>query len=306
MPRSPLERASIKIGAVINDASGTLSPRQAENRLEEIKRHLKARVSHGCLAIVPGGQVRREIERLRDLGVNVLIVGGGDGTISTAASLLADTEIALAVLALGTKNHFARDLGIPTGPVEAIGLLDQLNVQQIDLGEVNGHLFINNATLGLYPKIVEQREEKRQKPGWRKWSAQIAAALIVLWRIPKIRLTVEEKDGRTGYKTPFLFVGNNEYQGRLMFDSHRSTLSGGNLWLCAAHASGMMSLLHMAWQLRTRGIQGIVNIETRFLKEVTIYSMRRRERVAVDGENLKIETPLRFNIRRKSLRVVVP
>ncbi|MEX0780550.1 MAG: diacylglycerol kinase family protein [Balneolales bacterium] len=289
---------------MINPESGTLSPQRNKERLEEIKRHLKGRVSEGYLLTTSGGDVKQKIERLINMGVDVLIVGGGDGTISTAASLLIDSEIVLAVLALGTKNHFAQDLGIPKDLGEAIKLLEEMNVHQIDVGDVNGHVFVNNATLGLYPKIVEERDSRRKKHGWRKWKAQIAAAFIVVWRFPKIRLSVEYNGDRIGYKSPFLFIGNNEYEGRLMFDSHRATLSGGYLWLCTGHASGVWSLLRMAWQLRLKGIEGIKNIETNLITDVKVYSMRRRETVAIDGENLKLETPLRFSIRKNILRVV--
>jgi diacylglycerol kinase family enzyme len=103
----------MKIGAVINATAGTLSPEAAEQRLQQIKAHLEARLEPGWLAVVPGQQVATEIERLKARGLEVLVIGGGDGSIGTAAQALADTGIALAVLALGTRNHFARDLGVP-------------------------------------------------------------------------------------------------------------------------------------------------------------------------------------------------
>lgn len=295
-----------KIGAVINNASGTLSPTETRERLEEIKQKLEMRVDPGFLAIVPGSQIGTEVERLKGLGIDLLVIGGGDGTVSTAARIIGDTDITLAVLALGTRNHFARDLGIPLEPLEAISLLDNMQVKQIDLGEVNGHRFINNATIGLYPQIVKEREEKTQKHGWRKWRAQIAATLTVLQRLPRMRMTVEGKDFRTRLFTPFLFVGNNEYQGIITFDSLRPTINGGNLWLCMARSSGIRSLLLMAWQLSVEGIREAEDLETRLLPEVTISPWRRRVTVAIDGEVYKLAAPLRFNIRKNSLRVAVP
>ncbi|MEX0928197.1 MAG: diacylglycerol kinase family protein [Balneolales bacterium] len=296
----------IKIGAVINEASGILPPDQARERLEEIRRYLEKWVSPDCLAFVSGAQVRSEVERLISLNINVLVMGGGDGTISTAARLLCDSQIALAVVGLGTQNNFARDLGVSMKPVEAIGLLNKMNVQCIDLGEVNGHLFINNATIGLYPQIVEERERRTKKRGWRKWRAQIAAALIVLWRVPSQKLKVTGLGDQNNDPTPFLFVGNNEYQGGFASDSKRPALSGGCLWLCKACATGRWGLLRMAWHLRMRGIGGIQDIETLLVKEATVHSRRRKLTVAVDGENRKLHTPLRFRSRPKSLRVVVP
>lgn len=296
----------LKIGAVINDASGTLSPEEAEKRLEEIKAHLGERVCPGCLSVVPGARIEEEIKRLKDQGVDVLVIGGGDGTVSTAAKLLKDTDIRMAVLGIGTRNHFARDLGIPLEPVEAIRLLDRMRVHQIDLGEVNGHTFINNATLGLYPKIVKEREERTEKHGWQKWRAHLVATLTVLRRLPRMRLTVEDENYKVSRFTPFLFVGNNEYREIINSGSSRSSLDGGMLWLCMAHVSGIRSLLRMTWQLIVRDIKSTENLEIRLVRTVAVYSRRRRLTVAIDGETVKLATPLQFNIRKKCLQVVVP
>jgi len=239
----------MKIGAVINATAGTLSPAAAEQRLQKIREHLEARVEPGWLAVVPGQQVATEIERLKARGLEVLVIGGGDGSISTAAQALADTDIALAVLALGTKNHFARDLGVPLEPVAAIGLLDRMRVHMVDLGEVNGHVFINNAALGLYPRLVAEREQTMRTRRWQKWQAEIAAVLSVLRRIRHMKLVIEKEHDQTAYRTPFVFVGNNEYTGGIMADSKRPSLSDGHLWFCTAHAQGVWGMLRMAWQL---------------------------------------------------------
>lgn len=296
----------LKIGAVLNNASGTLSPEEAKNRLEEIMRHLEKRVCPGCLSVVSGSRIGQEVERLKNQGIDVLIIGGGDGSISTAAKILKDTGIRLAVLGIGTRNHFARDLGIPLDPMEAIRLLDRMQVQQIDLGEVNGHTFINNATVGLYPRLVKEREERTKKHGWKKWRAQMVAALIVLWKLPRMRLMVKAEQFQVSRIMPFLFVGNNEYDGLINSDSSRSSLSDGRLWLCMTRSSGPLSLLRMVWQLSLGGIQSADNLETRLVTAATVHSWKKRITVAIDGENHKLTTPLQFGIRKKSLQVVVP
>ena len=296
----------MRIGAVINATAGTLSPEAAEQRLQQIKAHLEARVEPGWLAVVPGQQVAPEIERLKARGLEVLVIGGGDGSISTAAQAVADTGVALAVLALGTKNHFARDLGVPLEPLAAIGLLDRMQVHAVDLGEVNGHVFINNAALGLYPRLVAQREQTMRTRRWHKWLAEIAAVLSVLRRIRHMKLVIEEGHDQTAYRTPFVFVGNNEYTGGILADSKRPSLSDGHLWFCTARAQGVWALLRMAWQLGAGGIDRIEELETRRLPAVTIHTRGRRAVVALDGENRTLEAPLRFRIRRQSLRVVGP
>jgi len=295
----------MKIGAVINNASGVLTPEQNEKRLTQIKTHLNGRVSPDNLAIVPGNQIRIELKRILNDGIDVLIIGGGDGTVSSAANLVINKEISLLVLALGTKNNFARDAAIPLDPLEAIDLLDRMHVQQIDAGEVNGHIFINNATLGLYPKIVKERE-KTEKQGWRKWWAKIVATIRVIKRIPRMRMSVEGEQISSTLFTPFLFVGNNEYKEIMNSDFFRPSLSEGKLWLCIARSYGLGSLLLMAWHLTVKGIKGAENLEAHLLEKATVNTWKKNVTAAIDGENYKLITPLRFKIHPKSLRVVVP
>jgi len=296
----------MRIGAVINNTSGTLSPEEAEKRLENIRLFLEKRVAADCLAIVPGKQVKSEIERIIGKGIDVLVAGGGDGTISTAAQYVVDTDIALLPLALGTMNNFVRDAGIPSHPIDALHLLDQMKVEVFDSGEVNGNKFINNATIGLYPEIVEEREEKTDIHGWPKWKAKILAVLVVTRKLPLLRMTIEGEFYRKKLFTPFLFVGNNEYENVFKSDFYRPSLKNGKLWVCMARSPRIWALFVMAWQLGIRGIKGTENLETRLFTNVKVKPRKRRVRVAIDGEIHKLYTPLRFKILKKSLRLVVP
>lgn len=306
--RVPSERTGLtmKIGAVINRASGTRSPRQMEELVKEIRQYLEPHVAPGYMAFVSGKEVRREINRLKDKQTDLIFTGGGDGTVSTAAELLSNTEIVLAVIPLGTRNNFAGDLEIPEQPEEAIRLLDRMKVEQIDIGNVNGHTFINNATLGLYPEIVEKREETIRKSGWKKWPAHMTAALNVLRWLPQMRLTVRSEQQQSYRMIPFLFVGNNEYRGSIVDESHRPSLSTGKLWFCMPYTPGFFSLLRTAWQLIRRGFNNIDNLETQLVTDLTVYSGRRALKVALDGENHRLTPPLQFTIQPKSLRVLVP
>ena len=98
-----------------------------------------------------------------------IIAGGGDGTISSVAGVLAGTGRILGVLPLGTLNHFAKDLQIPLDIEGALNTIVASNIMQVDVGEVNGRFFLNNSSLGLYPRIVRERE-KQQRLGWGKWT----------------------------------------------------------------------------------------------------------------------------------------
>lgn len=304
--KNHLNRSKMRIGAVINKSSGELSPEEAKDRLESIKQNLKNRVADGCLSVVEGSEVENEVKRLLSLEIDLLVIGGGDGTVSTGARHVADTDIPLLILALGTKNNFVRDAGIPEDPKNAILLLDQLRTKKLDVGEVNGHIFINNATLGLYPNLVREREEKTNKHGWSKWRAKIVAVIIVLWRLPLLRMTVESNEFRIKLFTPFLFVGNNKYEKITTSEANRPSLDKGKLWLCMAQSPRFWELLKMAWQLSFNSLKETENLDMHLLTSVQVKPRKHNVTVAVDGENFKMKTPLHFKIRNRSLRIIIP
>lgn len=142
----------------------------------------------------------------------VLAAAGGDGTISAVAALVRGTGTALGVMPFGTLNHFAKDLGIPLEPVEAARVIAGGRRKAVDLGEVNGRIFINNASLGLYPGMVRERERQQRRLRRSKRHAMMWATLAVLNRPPLLDLRLELDDKVQDCRAPFVFVGNNAYQ----------------------------------------------------------------------------------------------
>src|SRR4029079_14151203 len=127
---------------------------------------------------------------IAERGDELLVVGGGDGTISAAASALVGTDTRLGILPLGTLNHFARDLGIPTDLDEAAQLIARGHVRRVDVGEMNGRIFINNSAIGLYPLMVVDRDLQRRRLGRSKRVAMLVASLRTLARGQPPRLAV--------------------------------------------------------------------------------------------------------------------
>ena len=121
----------------------------------------------------------------------VIVAGGGDGTINQVASRLLDSEVSLGVLPMGTLNHFAKDMGIPLELDQAIAVIATSRARLIDVGEVNGRLFLNNSSIGLYPDVVHEREHQQQRLGRGKWLAFGSACVSALRRFPflRVRLT---------------------------------------------------------------------------------------------------------------------
>jgi diacylglycerol kinase family enzyme len=144
-------------------------------------------------------------------GDDAVVAAGGDGTVSTVAGALAGTDTAFGVLPLGTLNHFARDVGVPSDFEQAVRVIAAGRVRVVDVGEVNGHAFVNNSSIGLYPQMVRRRDAQPQRLGRGNWSAMLFAAIAVFRRFPLLSVRIRGDDVAVAMRAPFVFVGNNAY-----------------------------------------------------------------------------------------------
>jgi diacylglycerol kinase family enzyme len=246
------------------------------------------------------GAVRRAL----DSGATVVAAGGGDGTVSTVAGALLDTGVPLGVLPLGTLNHFAKDLGLPVDLEQAVTVIASGRRLSVDVGEVNGRAFINNASIGIYPDIVVEREALRAS-GYRKWPAFVIATGKVLRRFPGVVVRVSTDEATETFRTPFLFVANNEYQVDGISLGRRTRLDQARLYAYVAprqHARDMPKLAVSAILGRATRHPSLRAVATSELDVDT--PGRRMLRVALDGEVIYMPTPLRFRVRPGALDVM--
>jgi diacylglycerol kinase family enzyme len=272
------------------------------------------RLSEQCAAqaveldvqIVEGGGLGEAARRAVDHGSSTVVAGGGDGTVSSVAGVLAGTETTLGVLPLGTLNHFARDLAIPASLDLAIATIMGGQVKRVDVGEVNNRVFINNSSVGLYPRLVWEREQ-RQKQGRRKWTAMTAAAWAVWRHYRRVSVSVQPGDRPPVLvRTPFVFVGNNPYQLAGLEFGSRAALDTGRLHVCMApelSAAGVLGVLGATLAGRLVSFERFESLE---VSDLTVGARRPRLGVALDGELVVLRTPLRYRIRPAALRVAVP
>lgn len=237
---------------------------------------------------------------------DALAVGGGDGTIGTAAAHLAGTGIPLGVLPLGTLNHFARDLAIPPLLELACIVIAEGHTREVDIAEVNGRAFVNNASIGMYPYMVETRDRQRRELGLGKWGAMALAFLWMVRRFPVHRLTIRTGEGERLHKTPCAFIGNNRYALEGAAFGTRAGLNRGELCLYIARSHSRLHLLLLIAKAVLGRMARARDFEEFSAAALTIDSRARRLRVALDGELVKMEPPLRIAIRPGALRVLVP
>jgi diacylglycerol kinase family enzyme len=294
---------AVKIDVIINARSGAGNKVEVQHRLAQAFKAtgVEARISLAR----NGAEVVKLAQRALRSDAQVIVAAGGDGTVSAVAATVIGSDKALGVLPYGTMNHFAKDLKIPLDLEGAVETIVADHEARVDVGEVNDHIFVNNSSLGLYPSIVRERE-KQQRLGWGKWPAFVWAALTVLRRYPflGIRVSVDGQDLRS--RTPFVFIGNNEYEMAGFNIGRRARLDKGELSLYVTNRTGRLGLIRLA----LRALLGGLRQEKDFLairtKEVWIETKHRRLRLALDGEVTNLVPPLHYRVRPGALRVLAP
>ena len=236
----------------------------------------------------------------------VVVAAGGDGTINAVAAVLVDTDKILGVLPIGTLNHFAKDLGLPLDLESAIETILAGEVATVDVGEVNGRIFINNSSLGLYPRIVSNREAQQQRLARGKWTAFFWATIQALRRFPFLDLRITLDGEVLSRRTAFLFVGNNEYQIAGFNLGSRACMNAGKLGLYLTHSTGRLGLFRLAFHALFGRVDQAKDFDAFCVTEARIETGKRRVLVARDGEVDRMETPLNYRVRPAGLRVLVP
>lgn len=293
-----------KIVVILNAGSGSVSAEETKNLLEQEFE------SHGIDTDIHMAQKGLEIVHLAHKAANggaeIIVAGGGDGTISAVAAEVMRSGKILGVLPLGTLNNFSKDLRIPPDLAGAVAVIAENLVQRIDVGEVNGRMFVNNSSIGLYPRIVKRRVKQQQRLGRGKWAAAFWAAWKVVWIAPllKVKLEIDGKSYRR--KTPFVFVGNNEYEMDFFNIGRRSKMDEGKLSVYFVKRGGRWGLIVLIARTifgRLRQARDFEEINT---AELTIETRKKRLLVAFDGEIALLNTPLNYKIHPRALSVLVP
>jgi diacylglycerol kinase family enzyme len=294
---------------LLNRGGGSVD--DGKDAAERIARALHEAGIDADVTLVDGGEVEDRGRAAVERGDAILIVGGGDGTISAAAGPLAGSDTALGVLPLGTLNHFARDLGIPLDLGESALAIARGREQRVDVAEMRAgsappRVFVNNSAIGLYPLMVLDRESQQQRLGRSKWLAMAVASLRTLIRFRHQRLSLTVNDQQKKIDTPLLFVGNNDYRLALPAAGTRESLSDGRLCVMVMRKDTRTGLLAsvvraLAGQTRPDDMVKLDGVES-----LRVDSRKSRLAVSLDGETCRVATPLEYRIRKGALRVMVP
>jgi len=308
--RQPSSAVGVKrVAALLNRRAGA-SPQRYPN-IEKAVRTAFAREGIATdLKLVDGTGLRAQVEQAREQAargkIDAIVIGGGDGSVRVAAGVLAGTKIPLGIVPLGTLNHFARDLGIPLRTDDALAAIAAGRLQNVDLAEVNSEIFINNSSIGIYPYMVIDRERRRAKHRLAKWAAMVPAFFRMMRHFPRRRLRISAEGFERPYRTPCLFVGNNEYSMELFTLGRRRSLDSGKLWFYVVKPREPLEFFWMVCRLCFGHMDQTRDLDTFELEAAEITAKASRLPVALDGDVHVMHTPLQYRALPRALTVIVP
>jgi diacylglycerol kinase family enzyme len=250
-------------------------------------------------------QLAAEAKAAAGSDADVVVAGGGDGTVNTVAAALAGTGKPLGVLALGTLNHFARDLGIPLDLASAAAIIAAGHTEPVDVGRINDLVFVNNSSIGLYSRAVLVREAHRRR-GFSKWWAMGLAILKVFRRFPMLEVRLTADGSAIRRRTPLVFVGNNRYEFDLFNVGTRDCLCAGELGLYIANTQSRWGMVRLAIRGAFGRLKQSRDFELSCQREIWVESRKRGLHVALDGEVVTLRPPLHYRTWPAALQVCVP
>ena len=254
-----------------------------------------------------GEDISKVIKSKLNSSIDAIAAAGGDGTVSAVANCLisSHSDLPLAVLPAGTLNHFAKDLKLPLDLKASAEVISKGKITKIDAGEVNGKIFINNSSIGFYPKVVKKRLQN-QKLGGSKWTAMGNAILNAFNKFPLLEVIVESEEEKINCKTPFVFIGNNEYYFDILNLGTRDKLDQGYLSLYYPNSSDKYSMFRFAFLALINKLHQPKDFSIVFTKEASLNINKSRIEAALDGELFTFTPPLKYKIIPKCLNVIVP
>ncbi len=264
----------------------------------------------GLDAAIDDGLDRPLEERIADAlngEAEVVVSAGGDGTVTAVAAALVGSGRVLAILPLGTANLLARDLGLPLAVTDAVAQLPAMQPLTIDVGEVNGSIFLHKVVIGLIPGVAAGRERLRGKRGLWPFLGFLRYFMRRLRRARRIAVEITPEKGRRRIRrVKAVAVASNEYDEGFGRFFSRERLDRGTLTLYTLREIGVLDVLRLTAGMVVGRWRSHAALSIQPVKAVAIRSRRRRLMAMVDGEVRRLETPLAFRIRPRALAILAP
>ena len=292
-PASPIPHPPLK--AFLNAKCGNAE--KAREALEKVGYDLEE---------VEPADMEARLKRAIEGGIERILVAGGDGTIATAASLVAKSQTQLAILPGGTLNHFAKDHNIPTDLGKAAIAAGDGQVIGADIGYVNDCVFLNTSSIGAYVTFVRDRERLEKRFGYNL--ASVFAGVMTLKDLRTFSVTLEVEGKVRTFRTSLVFIGVGERELKLPTLGNRvqNGRRGLHVMIVRGRKRARLFTLGMAAIARgTKEASKLPEFENFLVDKCQIELNRPQTTVGLDGELKRLRTPLEYRIDRDALRLVV-
>jgi diacylglycerol kinase family enzyme len=249
----------------------------------------------------------RAVASAREAG-GIVVAAGGDGTINAVAQATLGSGCAFGVLPLGTFNYFSRAHGIPSEVSEACRILLEHEPLDVQVGLVNDRVFLVNASIGLYPQLLEEREQAKAQLG-RSRLVAFGAALRTLFTFQRrLHLDIESSRGRRRVVARTLFVGNNRLQLERVGIGESEQVEHHRLAVVTLRPVSTLAVLGLLIRAIFGRLGDAPEVDSFALERLSVRSRlgQRRLKVATDGEIVHLSTPLVFRVAPEPLRLVRP
>jgi diacylglycerol kinase family enzyme len=278
-----LDRPRLRLVALLNAAAGAASHKGADGLRAELASALDPLNVMAEIKFCGGAELKELAE--------AALAGAKAGEIDAV---------------VGTLNHFAKDLGIPLHLAEAAEVIARGAQRAVDLAEVNGEVFINNSSIGVYPYLVLDRERRRAQHKLAKWMAMVPALFRAARHFPRRRLALSSEGWTRPYRTACLLIGNNEYGMEFPTLGRRHDLDRGLLSVYVVKQRRALGFFWMIWRLAFGKVSQARDVESFRPSELEVRTKTSRLPVAMDGEVVFMHPPLYYRSRPGALRVIVP
>ncbi len=302
--RAPPPTANDRVCVLMNSSAGKDDKGDVADRLRAAFERYPDRFE--LRVMDKGAGVADSCARAMKDGFGIIVAAGGDGTISGVAGQLAGTGRRMGIVPQGTFNFVARGLGIPEDIDEAVDLIANGAARPFPVGEVNGEIFLNNASLGIYPQILKEREGTYRRWGRSRMAAHWSVLRTFMAFKSPVRMRVRVGGQVIRAKTPLAFVARSAYQLEHYGLDGAECIRKGEFALFLLPDVSRWQLLVRALRLANKGMKPDRDFELFSGTDIEIETSRSSQLVAMDGERVRMSTPFRFRMHADALHVIAP
>ncbi|MDQ3117490.1 MAG: hypothetical protein M3Q86_12930 [Verrucomicrobiota bacterium] len=292
------------IEVILNAGSGSHEARDSREILEKVFR--ESGKSFG-ISVAKGDQISRLAEEKAQSDCEILVAGGGDGTICSVAEAAREHGKTLGVIPLGTFNYFAKNLGIPLELEEAARVILEGESVHASVLDLDGRLVLNNSSIGIHPAVLLTRRKMYRRWGRNQLSAYVSVVMTAVQPPPRLRVRLATDEGEVVRETPLVMICSNAFQMEAFALAGKECLAEGKFALYVARMAGRATILRLGLRALFRCLRPGVDYDVICASDVTIETLRKpRLRAAVDGELERLESPMRFQVAPRRLCVLAP